>query len=149
MPTIHQHLDKSVLRVPEKIWSATAYYVPFEKEIVNFTDKLVEIARKNNSNNSVTHENDWKTIEFMYRGFKILYPQDACDFEKEMERVRKQHSLQGNHGISSEGSAMLEYMMSVPAPLYRMMRVIFPTQIWDRKFVNKFTSHFPQMKAHV
>jgi hypothetical protein len=146
---IHQHLDKSILKTPEKMWNPEATYVPFEREIVTFTDKLIEIANKNKSQSSVTHESDWKTIEFMYRGFKILYPQSASDFEKEMQSIRNAHQIRGNKGISKERGAMLQYMMSVPAPLYRMMRVIFSNQVWDRKFVNKWMSHFPQMRASI
>jgi hypothetical protein len=29
------------------------------------------------------------------------------------------------------------------------MRVIFSNQVWDRKFVNKWMSHFPQMRASI
>jgi hypothetical protein len=144
---IHQHLDPQILKTPEKIFNRDAHYVPFEKEIVGFTDKLIEIAHRNGSQDSVTHETDWKTIEFMYKGFKILYPKSARDFEKIMQMTRT--ATRFNKGISTEGSAKLQYMMEIPAPFYRMMKVIFPLQEWDRKFVNKFVSHFPMLKAHV
>lgn len=122
-------------------------YIPYERSIVEFTDKLIEMNKMHGSHLSVEGDGDWKTIEFMYKGFKIMYPKSAHDFEKLM-KFTQQKTLK-NKGISKEGSAMLEYLLEVPAPLYHMMRVIFPMQAWNKEFVQLFKKHFPQMKAHV
>jgi hypothetical protein len=145
---IHQHLD-NLQKPPEKFNpKAGIKYVPFEKEIVTFTDKLLEIANKNGSMNTVNHESDWKTVEFMYRGFKILYPQDAGYFEKSVDFYRTAETF--NKGVvKGEHGAILHHMIDLPSPFYRMMKVIFPMQVWDKKFVNKFIRHMPQMNIHI
>lgn len=110
-------------------------------------DKLVDVAKRNGSKNVVETSLDWKTIEFMYKGFKILYPMSARDFENSMNFFRT--SEQFNKGMSKEGSALIQHLVEVPAPLYHMVKVIFPLQPWDRKFITALGNHLPQLKAHV
>jgi hypothetical protein len=118
--------------------------IPFERQMVEFVDNLVLIARKNGSSMFVKTSKDWDTIDFIYKGFAVLYPKTAEDFAKHMIVVH--NATQFNHGIVKEkNGAMLEHILEIPAPLYKMIDVIFPMQKWDRKFANKFRSHFPLM----
>ena len=119
-------------------------YIPYERPVVDFIDKLLDVAKTNGSKDDIKTSYDWKTLEFLYKGWSILYPVSARDFEKHMKRVRTDTR---NNGVVHEGSAMLQSLVEIPQPLYRMIRIIFPKQKWDRKFIDRFVTYFPQMSS--
>jgi hypothetical protein len=118
--------------------------VPYERQMVEFIDNLILFARKNGSSNQVKTSMDWKTLDFLYKGWAALYPKSASDFEIHMKEIQSV----SKHGIARDkGGAMIQHQLEIPSPLYRMMRVIFPDQKWDRPFVRKFSQHFPMMRG--
>lgn len=118
---------------------------PFPRPMVEFVDNLMDYARKYSSMSDVTTQGDWDTLAFIYKGWKILYPQDAWNFEHDMMKVRKDTVKKG---IVKEGEAMMQHLMNIPGPLYHMIKTIFPNQKWNRKFINKLLFVFPQMRAY-
>jgi len=117
---------------------------PFERPLVDFVDKLIEVAKKNDSSGRIRWKQDWETVAFIYLGFKSLYPISCRDFEKKM------HEWQGSiqrHGILKEGEAMIQHQLEVPRPFYMMFNTIFPDQQWDKKFVQDLSKHLPQFRA--
>ena len=120
--------------------------VPYETPLVLFVDKLIEVANKNGSKNYIQTSYDWQTLDFIYRGWCILYPEYARPFEKHMQSVH----LHGNKlGISREGEAIIQHQLEIPVSLFQMIKTIFPKQTWDKQFVAKFAKHFPQMRGAV
>lgn len=114
--------------------------IPYDRPIVDFVDALVAIAKKNGSKDQVETSYDWNTLDFMYKGWKILYPKTSKEFEDHMREWRRY----SNHlGISKEkGGAMLQHKFNLPMPLYQMIDAIFPKQKWDKKFVDEFARRF-------
>lgn len=121
--------------------------IPYEKEIVSFVDAVIDKNNKAGSHLFVQGSQDWDTIAFIYKGFSVLYPEDAADFEKHMHDVHQ--DTKWNHGISKEGDAMVEHILEIPMKLYKMIMAVFPDQKWDGKFARKFKGHFPQMAGHL
>ena len=119
--------------------------VPFERYYVEFVDKLIEIAKKHGSKDYVETSYDWKTIEFIYRGFRIFFPKTAEDFEKHMNDVRVNSNKTGS--AKGEGGAEVQLQMELPLPLYQMIKSIFQKQVWDKQFIKEFAKHFPQFKG--
>lgn len=116
--------------------------VPYERYMVEYVDKLIEVAKNNGSKGRVQTSLDWKTMEFIYKGWKVLYPKSSQEFESNMKLWR----LRANDwGVSKEkGGAMIQHQLEVPMPLYQLIAAIFTDQTWDKKFVKSFARHFPQ-----
>lgn len=129
----------------DNTFDPTLDYVPFEKELVGFVDAAVEMASKLKINKSIQSENDWKVAEFIYKGWKTLYPTQSDEFEKHMSIIR---AISVTNGVSREkGGATIQAQMEVPQRLYQMLGSFFPYQIWDKKFVREFSKRFPQLKS--
>lgn len=120
-------------------------YVPYERYLVRFIDALLNVAKKNGSKSRVETSFDWNTIEFMYKGWRILFPQTAESFEKHMNDVRHHSNTVGT--AKEKGGAEVQYQLELPRPLHDMMKVIFPDQKWDKKFIQSFIKHFPTLRA--
>jgi hypothetical protein len=120
--------------------------IPYEREIVAFIDKLLEVANRNGSKGALQTSLDWNTLDFLYKGWKVLYPEDASTFENHMKQT---HTLNYRRdGIAKEKNAMIQHILEIPSPLYQMIKVIFPDQKWDKRFVRDFAKHFPGMRGY-
>ncbi len=120
-------------------------YIPYERYYVQFIDSLLNVAKKNGSKSRVETSFDWNTVEFMYKGWRILFPQTAESFEKHMSEVRHHSNTVGT--AKEKGGAEVQYQLELPRPLHDMMKVIFPDQVWDKKFIQSFIKHFPTLRA--
>jgi hypothetical protein len=121
-------------------------YTPFERQIVEFVDATIALNTSHGRPTSITKERDWDVIGFIYKGFSVLYPKDAREFEKYMKEV---HHISNPHGIKKEGNAMIQHVLEVPEKLYKMINAIFPAQKWnDKKFVRSFAKHYPQLRGY-
>lgn len=118
---------------------------PFPGQMVIFIDTLLDFAKQHSSMSIVDTEGDWQTLTFIYKGWKILYPTDAWNFEHDMAKVRK---ATVKKGIVKENGAMMQHIANVPTTLYQMVRAIFPDQKWNRKFIDKLIMRFPEMRAY-
>lgn len=119
-------------------------FVPYEAPLVMATDKLLEYAKKNGSAECVTSEKDWETLEMIIRLWHTCYPEYAAQFFESMNLVRS-HS--NETGVAREGEAMIQRQLEIPEKLISMIRVIFPVQKWDKKFVYKFAKRFSGFAA--
>lgn len=118
---------------------------PFERPLVEFTDALVSLAKRYGCKDQVETKGDLKVLEFIYRGFSVLYPKSATYFEEKMADTRQRHWQ--NKGISKEHGALLQYQLEVPNVLYGMIKALFPLQVWDQKFIRTLGQCLPQLKA--
>lgn len=125
-------------------------YVPYERDLVSFVDRAVEMAHSNTTK-KVQTESDWNIIAFLYKGWSILYPQECHDFEEHIKRVHLYSH--DNKGIAKEGSAQVEHLLEIPEKLYKMILSIFPEQKWSgeegKRFVRSFKKRFRQLAGHV
>lgn len=120
--------------------------VPYDASIVLFIDKLIEVRNKNGSTEgTISTEKDWETMQFLLRGWKILYPEEAYSFNNHMKILRRDTK---NNGLVKEGNALIQHQMEIPETLYKMIKALFPVQKWDKKFVTAFTKRFPQLAPH-
>lgn len=140
------HLNKP--KVTKNNFLKGVKYVPYEGTLVSFVDRAVEMAHGNTSHKIET-ESDWKVVEFLYKGFSILYPQDCQAFENYMHKVHL--DSHDNRGISKgEHGAQLEHLLEIPEIFYKMIMVIFPEQkIQDKVFARKFMKRFKMVAGHV
>jgi hypothetical protein len=123
------------------------YQVPFPKSVVEWVDKMIEFKSKNHCHDMVLDEQDWDLIEFLYKGWEVIYPIEAREFFDSMDYIRA-HTV--NHGVSKDrGEATIQHQLEIPENFYKMFRVMFPYQNWDKKFVTKFINRFKQFKVNL
>lgn len=120
-------------------------YVPYESELVRFVDAVVDMAKKFGSKEQVTTEKDWELLDFIFKGWCILYPRTSKDFLDHMKEWRLRSNRLGI--VRERGGAMMQHKFNVPMEIYSMIMAIFPNQEWDKKFVNKFASRFAQFRG--
>jgi hypothetical protein len=120
--------------------------VPYDAPIVQFVDKLIELKQKNGRHGYVATEGDWETLEFLYKGWKILYPTAAFDFENDMKKIKKATI---KNGIAKDkGGGIIQHIATVPQELYKMIQIVFPNQTWDHKFVIGLVKHMPIFRSY-
>lgn len=113
--------------------------VPYEKPLVDFVDALVALAKAKDAHRTIERDTDWEVLDFIMKGWLILYPVTAKEFLDHMKEWRRQSK---RLGVSREGEAMLQHKFNVPRPVYDMIKAIYPDQIWDKKFVLKFANRY-------
>lgn len=119
--------------------------VPYEGALVAFVDALIELAKKNGSTLRVETSLDWQTIDYMFKGWQVLYPKTSTDFLEHMKAWRRSST---DHGISREsGGATVQHKMELPRPIFDMMKIVFPLQVWDKKFSEKFANRYAGLKG--
>ena len=118
--------------------------IPYERYLVEFTDSLIDIAKRNGSKSRVETSHDWKTLDYIYRGWRILFPQTSKEFEDHMKNWRL---LATKGGLSKEKNALIQHKLEIPLPLYQMIKTIFPDQKWNKEFVKKFSQNFGSFRG--
>lgn len=127
------------MHIPTVVDQNGIEWTPFEKELVFFIDNLLEMHKKRGSPTQVSSESDWDTLSYIIKGFTVLYPQLAKDFFDNMTRWRQ---LSASHGVSREGEARVQHQLEVPEKIHGMIKIVYPDQKWDKKFVAKFARRF-------
>lgn len=123
------------------------YWVKAPKKLVDAIDALIEVANKNGSKGQVETSKDWQTVEFIYKMFSAVYPYQEKLFLESMKFYRSMERF--NKGVSEEaGGASIQHQLEVPQKLYQMMKIIFPNQVWTKKFVKKLAAVLPQLKPN-
>jgi hypothetical protein len=121
--------------------------VPYPRSVVEWVDKMIDFKKKHGCNDAVNTEHDWELIEFLYKGWEVIYPEEARLFFDSMSYIRA-HTV--NHGVSKDkGEATIQHQLEIPENFYKMFRVMFPYQNWDKKFVTKFINRFKQFKVNL
>lgn len=123
------------------------YYVPFEKHLVEWTDSVVEMAKKLDCGKQIETEADWKVIEYIFKGWTVLFEQDYKRFIDKMKFLKS--SLSNDDATAKEGEGRVQHQMEFPMTLYKLIDSVFPLQKWDTKFVRKFANRMPELKTAV
>jgi hypothetical protein len=118
--------------------------VPFETPLVKFVDHIIDERIRLGRPTKITNDNHWSLILFIVNGWYALYPEYASEFIEHMKRVRRTANALG---VAREGEAILQHQIEVPQSLFSMIKVAFPEQKWDKKFVLKFARKLPAFKG--
>jgi len=111
----------------------------YERRLVDAVDHIVEMAH--GERDSITSENDWKVFEELLTFFATEWPHEYMEFKESIPSIRQ---------IKGEGyseSREIKHVGSIPPRLMKLTRAIFPSQVWDKKFVNKLVKRFPLFKV--
>jgi hypothetical protein len=121
------------------------YYVPFEKHLVEWTDSVVGMAKRLGCGKRIESEADWKVIEYIYKGWTVLFEDEFKRFTDKMKYLRSE--LSNDSATAKEGEGMIQHQMEFPQSLYGLIDSVFPLQKWDTKFVREFANKMPELRT--
>lgn len=123
------------------------YHMPFERHLVEWTDSVVEMAKKLGCKKQIETEADWKVVEYIFKGWTVLFEADYKRFVDKMKFLRSE--LNNDQATAKEGGGRVQHQMEFPQTLYGLIDSIFPLQKWDTKFVREFANKIPDLRTAI
>lgn len=115
--------------------------VPIEK--LKMVDKIVELRKGRPT--FVDGEKDWEVIWELFVLWYTEYPEHYEEFQRSIQALRD--SLKRSDAIAKEGESMIQHQLEVPEMFHRMIKICYPDQQWDRKFVKELSRRIPVLKV--
>jgi hypothetical protein len=115
--------------------------VPTHK--LNKVDKIV--ALRQGRPTFVDGDKDWEVIWELFVLWYEEYPEQYDAFQQSIAFIRQQ--LKNDNAIAKEGDSMMQHQLEVPETFYRMIKICYPDQKWDRKFVKGLARRIPVLKV--
>lgn len=112
----------------------------FRQADVQAVDKLIELAQGNRD--VVESDSDWRLVEIIFQFFMQRWPQEFNEFYSSIPDIR---ATRRDKGYSK--SKEIKYVGALPERFMRLVKVIFPYQQYDKKFVNKLVKRIPLLKV--
>lgn len=137
------NLLHTVVNDPEK--ELNIRYEAFPRSYVEVIDRLIDLAKKNGSKDVIQSSRDWQTIEYIYKAFSILFPNEHAQFEKNMQELRARQL--NRNSIAKQDGGMIQFQLNMPQKLYDMIITFFPKQAFDKKFVQGLAKHLPVLQV--
>lgn len=126
--------EKTIHPEKEFVWRQ------FRKKDITDVDKIVEISRGNRE--TIKKESDWVVVEHLLRFFYERWPEEFKEFKTTIPDIRK---TRNNKGYSKSKEIM--YVGALPQRFMRLIKVVFPYQQFDKKFIYKLVKRFPLFKV--
>ena len=111
----------------------------YKRSVAEGVDRLVELGR---GRQSISTDSDWRVLEEVIRFFISEWPDEWSDFEKTIPTIR---STRNDGGLSK--TKEIKYVGALPPRLERLIKVIFPNQSWDKKFLYSLVKRFKIFKV--
>jgi hypothetical protein len=110
---------------------------PYRKSDVEAANYLVRISR---GRQEVKTASDWgvlaKVLEFWCR----RWPEEWQEFSTTVQDIRRTRARKDGYS-REKGKEGVRYLGALPLRLMKLIKVVFPLQQWDRKFVEKFINN--------
>jgi hypothetical protein len=115
--------------------------VPTHK--LNKVDDIMELRKGRPT--FVDGDKDWEVIIKLFELWVDEYPEDYDAFKDSISIIKS--GLTRADGISKEGEAMMQHQLEVPEMFHKMVKICYPDQVWDRKFVKGLAFKLPILKV--
>jgi hypothetical protein len=112
----------------------------YEKTVVEDVDKIVELSHGNRE--VVKTSKDWEILEELLKFYIKRWPQEFAEFKETIPNIR--HSRRDG-GYSKSKETM--YVGAIPPRFMKLIKVIFPQQQFDKKFVWKMVTKIPLFRV--
>ena len=112
----------------------------FERSVVDDVDRIVELAHGNRD--EITLESDWEVFEELLKFYSKRWPQEFKEFCQSVKEIRRTRSYKGY----SKSKEMM-YVGSIPERFMRIVKVVFPKQQFDKKFIWKMVKRYKIFKV--
>lgn len=85
----------------------------------------------------------WQFVEDLTRFWISRWPQEFRRFKEEVKEIQETRSTPyGGANPHKESSQTLRYLSVMPMRIQRLLRVYFPEQKFDKKFMREWTRRF-------
>jgi hypothetical protein len=115
--------------------------VPTHK--LNKVDAIMELRKGRPT--FVDGDKDWDVIIKLFELWVDEYPEDYETFKDSIALIRSE--LNNSNAIAKEGGAMMQHQLEVPEMFHMMVKIVYPDQVWDRKFVKGLALKLPILKV--
>jgi hypothetical protein len=118
-------------------------YVEVPKLTLNKVDRIVELAKDRPT--FIDGDKDWEVIWELFILWCEQYPAHYMEFQKSIKVIRD--SLKDENGFVREDGGLIQKQLEVPETFYHMIKIFYPDQKWDRKFVAGLAKRIPILKV--
>lgn len=108
----------------------------FKKNDVVAVDKLNDLIGGKREN--VKTDEDWRLVEIIMQFFMQRWPEEFWEFYRTIPKIRHTRNAKG-YSKTKE----VKYVGAMPVRFQRLLKVAFPYQQFDKKFVNKLVKRIP------
>lgn len=112
----------------------------FREKDVEDVDRLVEMSRGNRE--TVKTDKDWQILNELIVFYIKRWPNEWMEFRASMPEIRQSRRA-GGYSKSKE----IMHVASLPFRLERLIKVIFPYQQYDKKFMWEFVRRFSAFRV--
>ncbi len=121
---------------PEK----TLVWRQFRENDVKAVDRIVELAHGDRE--AVVTQKDWEIFASLLAFYQERWPDEFNSFVDSVKDIRRSRS-QGAYSKSKE----MMYVGTLPVRFMKIIKVIFPEQQFDKKFIWKMVNKFKIFKV--
>ena len=128
--------------IHEKITNPNAklYWAQFKRGDVEAVDHLVRLSH--GKRERCLTESDWTVLENVFDFFTKRWPKEYQEFKNTIPDIR---STRRAGGLSESGG--IKYLAALPPKLERLIKVVFPMQQFDKRFMDKLIRRFRLIKV--
>jgi hypothetical protein len=108
----------------------------FRQKDVKRVDRIVEMAQGNRD--AVTSQKDWEILGELLKFFSEEWPDEFNSFKASIPDIRSSRR-EGGYGEKHQ----VMYLAALPPRFERMIKSIFPSQQFDKKFIYRLIRKFP------
>lgn len=112
----------------------------YRKSLVDKVDHIVELARGNRE--TIATLKDWEIVGEILKFFAEEWPDEFNSFKASIPDIRSSRRADG-YSESRE----VKYIAALPPRFERMIKSIFPSQQFDKKFIYKLIRKFPVFRV--
>jgi hypothetical protein len=118
-------------------------YVEVPKLTLDKVDRIVELAKDRPT--FIDGDKDWEIIWELFTLWCDQYPAHYMEFQKSIKMIRD--TLKDENGFIKEDGGLIQKQLEVPETFYTMIKIFYPDQKWDRKFVAGLAKRIPILKV--
>lgn len=132
------------LYVHEKVKNPEAKFAlrAFREGDVKFVDNLIKLHKDLACNDTVKMDKDWQLIKDAFGYFAKRWPEEFVEFKQSINLIRQ---TRNNKAKSMSGEIM--YVGALPLRFERIIKIMFPAQQVDKKFIWKLVQKMPVFKV--
>jgi len=120
----------------------------------DFANALVKIGRgRGGTSARVNTEADWRVVEDIVRLYAKAFPTTWREFLRSNRIIRQnqrtEFGLLGDRETKKGGEAQIRQLGQWPFDLERFIKVIYPNQPFDKRFIREFMRRLPAFRTSV
>jgi hypothetical protein len=120
--------------------NASIVWKTYQKKMVDKVDRIVELAH--GYRDTVNTLKDWEVVGELLKFFAEEWPHEFNSFKEQIPDIRSSRRADGYSSTRE-----IKYVAALPPRFERMIKSIFPSQQFDKKFIYKLIRKFPVFKV--